>query len=291
MRWDGTVDSACGSGRRLARTLSRPVLEGATCLQGCAITHLVKLVSWNVNGLRSVLRKDFLSFVETEQPDVLCLQETRCPEDVFEPLLFPGYHLFWNIAERKGYSGTAIFTKRRPSSVAAGIGMAAHDQEGRVLTAEFERFFLVNVYTPNSRHDLSRLPYRQTWDQVFLAHLRRLETRKPVVFCGDLNVAHTPLDLARPKQSVGAHGFTAEERGGFDAFLAAGFRDTFREFETGGGHYTWWSTATGARERNVGWRIDYFLISGALRPHLKSAFIRSAVNGSDHCPVGIELDL
>ena len=251
----------------------------------------MKLVSWNVNGLRSVLRKNFLSFVETERPDILCLQETRCPADVFEPLLFPEYQLFWNIAERKGYSGTAIFTKRRPVAVALGLGIADHDGEGRVLTAEFERFFLINVYTPNSRHDLSRLPYRQEWDRVFLGYLRGLETRKPVVFCGDLNVAHTPLDLTRPRQSIGAHGFTVEERGGFDAFVAAGFLDTFREFETAGGHYTWWSPMTGARERNVGWRIDYFLISAVLRPHLQSAFIRCGVTGSDHCPVGIELNL
>ena len=210
---------------------------------------------------------------------------------MFDPFLLPGYEPFWNVAERKGYSGTAIFTKRPPLSTSRGLGIAEHDAEGRVLAAEFERFFLVNVYTPNSRHDLSRLPYRQAWDQVFLAYLRALETRKPVVFCGDLNVAHTPLDLARPRQSVGAHGFTAEERGGFEALLAAGFRDTFREFETGGGHYTWWSPVSGARERNVGWRIDYFLVSGALRPHLQSAFIRCGITGSDHCPVGIELDL
>ena len=208
-----------------------------------------------------------------------------------EPLLLADYHPFWNVAERKGYSGTAIFTKRLPLGIALGMGITEHDREGRVITAEFERFFLVNVYVPNSKNDLSRLPYRQQWDRALLAHLQGLETRKPVVFCGDLNVAHTPLDLARPKQSVGAHGFTVEERGGFEAFIAAGFRDTFREFEPGGGHYTWWSAMPGARARNVGWRIDYFLISGALRPHLQSAFIRCAVTDSDHCPVGIELDL
>ena len=251
----------------------------------------MKLLSWNVNGLRAVLRKGFLDFLAAEQPDILCLQETRCPEETFEPLLWPGYHLFWNIAERKGYSGTAIFTRTPPLGIVCGLGVADHDREGRVVTAEFERFFLVNVYTPNSRHDLSRLPYRQTWDRAFLAYLQGLETRKPVVFCGDLNVAHTPLDVARPWQSVGAHGFTAEERRGFEALVAAGFRDTFREFESGPGHYTWWSPMLGARERNVGWRIDYFLISAVLRPYLRSAFIRPATTGSDHCPVGIELEL
>ncbi len=251
----------------------------------------VKLISWNVNGLRSVLRKNFLAFVAGEQPDVICLQETRCSADVFEPLLLADYQPFWNVAEKKGYSGTAIFTKRKPLGIALGLGITEHDREGRVIAAEYEGFYLVNVYVPNSKHDLSRLPYRQAWDRAFLAYLQGLETRKPVVFCGDLNVAHTPLDLARPKQSVGAHGFTDEERGGFEAFVAAGFLDTFRQFETGGGHYTWWSPVLGAKARNVGWRIDYFLISGVLRPCLRSAFIRSAVNDSDHCPVGIELDL
>lgn len=250
----------------------------------------MKLISWNVNGLRAVLRKNFLSFVAEEQPDILCLQETRCPAEIFDPLLLEGYHPFWNLAEKKGYSGTAIFTKVRPVSVALGVGITEHDREGRVITAEFERFFLVNVYVPNSKNDLSRLPYRQEWDRAFLAYLQGLETRKPVVFCGDLNVAHTPLDLARPKQNVGAHGFTDEERSGFGAFIAAGFRDTFREFEPGGGHYTWWSPMLGAKARNVGWRIDYFLISGVLRPHLQAAFIRHAIDDSDHCPVGIELD-
>ncbi len=251
----------------------------------------MKLISWNVNGLRSVLRKNFLAFVAGEQPDVICLQETRCSADVFEPLLLADYQPFWNVAEKKGYSGTAIFTKRKPLGIALGLGITEHDREGRVIAAEYEGFYLVNVYVPNSKHDLSRLPYRQAWDRAFLAYLQGLETRKPVVFCGDLNVAHTPLDLARPKQSVGAHGFTDEERGGFEAFVAAGFLDTFRQFETGGGHYTWWSPVLGAKARNVGWRIDYFLISGVLRPCLRSAFIRSAVNDSDHCPVGIELDL
>jgi exodeoxyribonuclease III len=249
----------------------------------------VKLISWNVNGLRSVLRKNFLEFLESEQPDILCLQEIKCHPDEVEQLWPVTYTTYWNCAEKKGYSGVAIFTRTRPLTVTPHIGTTEHDQEGRVLAAEFEDFFLVNAYVPNSKRDLSRLAYRQRWDRDFLAYLKRLETRKPVVFCGDLNVAHTEIDLANPKANLRNHGFTPEERAGFDALIKAGFIDTFREFEKGGGHYTWWSPLTGARSRNIGWRIDYFLISAALRPRLKNAFIRPHVLGSDHCPVGIEL--
>jgi exodeoxyribonuclease-3 len=248
-------------------------------------------VSWNVNGVRSILRKGFLDFLAAEQPDILCLQETKAPADAFEPPLASEYQTFWNVAERKGYSGTAVFTKTKPLSVKLGLGAAQHDQEGRLITVEYENFFVVNVYVPNSKRDLSRLPYRQVWDRDFLKYLRKLERRKPVVFCGDCNVARTELDLARPKQNVGTHGFTDEERAGFEAFVRAGFQDTFREFEQGPGHYTWWSVMTGARPKNIGWRIDYVMISKALRPMLKSAFIRKEVAGSDHCPVGIELDM
>ena len=251
----------------------------------------VKIVSWNVNGVRSVLRKGFLDFLAAEQPDMLCLQETKAPADAFEPLLAADYQTYWNVAERKGYAGTALFSKTKPLSVQLGLGIPAHDQEGRVITAEFEAFFLVSVYVPNSKNDLSRLSYRQTWDRDFLKYLRRLERRKPVVFCGDLNVAHTEIDLARPKGNIGAHGFTDEERAGFEAFLKAGFRDSFREFEKGPGHYTWWSVMMGARPKDIGWRIDYVMVSKALRPKLKAAFIRKHVMGSDHCPVGIELDV
>jgi exodeoxyribonuclease-3 len=251
----------------------------------------VKIVSWNVNGVRSILRKGLLDFLAAEQPDILCLQETKAPADAFEPLLAPAYETFWNVAARKGYSGTAVLTRTKPLSVRLGLDLPEHDQEGRVITLEYESLFLVNVYVPNSKRDLSRLAYRQTWDREFLDYLRKLERRKPVVFCGDLNVAHTELDLARPKQNVGTHGFTAEERAGFDAFVQAGFRDTFREFEQGPGHYTWWSVMTGARAKDIGWRIDYVLISQALRPKLKSAFIRKDIGGSDHCPVGVELDM
>ncbi len=250
----------------------------------------VKLISWNVNGLRAVLGKNFLDYLTDEKPDVLCLQETKCtPEDV-EQLWPASYTTFWNAAQKKGYSGTAIFTRTRPLNVTRGIGHDDHDNEGRVLAAEFADFFLVNVYVPNSQRELTRLAYRQQWDRDFLAWLKKQERKKPVVFCGDLNVAHTEIDLANPKANVKNHGFTPEERAGFSAFVNAGFLDTFREFEKGGGHYTWWSVFANARARNVGWRLDYFLASAALRPRLKSAFIRKDVMGSDHCPVGIEIE-
>ncbi|MFN0067819.1 MAG: exodeoxyribonuclease III [Limisphaerales bacterium] len=249
----------------------------------------MKLISWNVNGLRAILRKNFLDYLAAERPDVLCLQETKCTPDDVERLWPADYLTHWNSAAKKGYSGVALFTRTPPLKVSTGIGHAEHDGEGRVLTAEFPDFFLVNVYVPNSRRELTRLPYRQQWDRDFLAYLKKLERTKPVVWCGDLNVAHTELDLANPKANVRNHGFTPEERAGFGEFLRAGFLDTFREFEKGGGHYTWWSPMGGARARNVGWRLDYFLLSPALRPRLKSAFIRPAVTGSDHCPVGVEL--
>lgn len=251
----------------------------------------MRLISWNVNGIRSVAKKGFLEWLAGTGADIVCLQETKArPEQVTE-IAWPGdYERFWNAAEKPGYSGTAIFTRVAPLAVTYGIGAADHDREGRVITAEFDRFFLVNVYVPNAKRDLSRLPYRQAWDRDFLAYLKGLEATKPVVWCGDLNVAHTPLDLARPKGNERNHGFTAEERAGFDAFVAAGFVDTFREFHPGvNGHYTWWSQMGTARAKNVGWRIDYFLVSAALRPALKSAVIYPEVRGSDHCPVGIEL--
>jgi exodeoxyribonuclease-3 len=248
----------------------------------------VKLVSWNVNGLRAVLRKNFLDYVQAEFPDVLCLQETKASPDDVEQLWPVSYTTYWNTAVKKGYSGTAIFTKTRPLRVTLGMAMTPHDQEGRVLTAEFGDFFLVNVYVPNSQRELTRLAYRQQWDRDFLRYLKQLGRKKPVIFCGDFNVAHTAIDLANPRANVKNHGFTPEERAGFSALLDAGFVDSFREFERGGGHYTWWSPMAGARERNIGWRIDYFLLSASLRPRLKNAFIRKDILGSDHCPVGIE---
>jgi len=249
----------------------------------------VKIISWNVNGLRAVLRKNFLDYLATESPDILCLQETKASPDDVEQLWPAAYTTYWNTAQKKGYSGTAILTRHRPISVSCGIKIEAHDNEGRVLTAEYPDFILVNVYVPNSKRELTRLPYRQEWDRDFLRYLKKLERKKPVIFCGDLNVAHNEIDLANPKTNVGNHGFTVEERAGFTSFIKAGFLDTFREFEPGGGHYSWWSPMSGARARNVGWRIDYFLISAALRPRRKLALIRPEIPGSDHCPVGIEL--
>lgn len=251
----------------------------------------MKLISWNVNGLRAVLRKNFLEFLSAESPDILCLQETKCSPDQVETLWPSTYATFWNSAEKKGYSGTALFTRKRPLQVRQGIGMPDHDREGRVLTAEYDHFFLVNVYVPNSQRELTRLAYRQQWDRDFLAYLKDLEKTKPVIWCGDLNVAHAERDLANPKANVKNHGFTPEERAGFSACVAAGFVDTFREFEKGGGHYTWWSPMSGARARNVGWRIDYFLVSTVLRPRLQRAYILPEVMDSDHCPVGIEINL
>ncbi|MEI7775765.1 MAG: exodeoxyribonuclease III [Verrucomicrobiota bacterium] len=248
----------------------------------------MKLISWNVNGLRAVMRKNFAEFLATEAPDILALQETKCTEADVVPD-WPSYTAFWNSAEKKGYAGTAILTRIAPLSVSTGIGIGEHDKEGRVVTAEFDGFFLVCVYVPNSQRELARLPYRQQWDKDFLNYLKTLESRKPVVCCGDLNVAHQERDLARPKDNTRNHGFTAEERAGFNAMVEAGFVDTFREFETAGGHYTWWSPMNKARERNIGWRIDYFLASSTMRARLANAWILKDMPGSDHCPVGLQL--
>lgn len=249
-----------------------------------------KFISWNINGIRSVLKKGFLDFVATTRPDVLCLQESRARPDQVSGVEWPaGYHQFWNPAEKLGYAGTLTLSRFEPLSVANGMGDKQHDSEGRVLTVEFEDYFVVNCYTPNSKRDLSRLDYRQEWDRAFLRHLKKLEKKKPVIFCGDINVAHTPDDLARPKGNEKTHGFTIEERTGFTNLVNAGFLDTFREFHQGNGHYSWWSNMGNARARNVGWRIDYWGISKSLRPRLKNASILAEVTGSDHCPVSIEL--
>lgn len=250
----------------------------------------LRFISWNVNGIRSVLKKGLLDFVAASRPDVLCLQEVRARPEQLADVAWPNaFHRYWNPAERAGYSGTATFSKVEPLEVHHGIGVRDHDSEGRVLTLEFADYFVVNCYTPNSQRELTRLGYRQQWDKAFLVFLRRLEKKKPVMFCGDINVAHTEIDLARPKQNVRNHGFTIEERDGFSRIVKAGFIDTFREFEKAGGHYTWWSQMGGARARNVGWRIDYWMISPVLRPRLKRAWILKEVVGSDHCPVAIEL--
>lgn len=248
----------------------------------------MKIISWNVNGIRAAIKKGLLEFIGRTAPEVLCLQETKAhPEQV--DFLLPDYQLYWNSAERRGYSGTAIFTKTKPLSIKNDMGIAEHDREGRVIAIEFADFFLVTVYTPNAKRDLSRLDYRVQWDADFLKYLKKLEKKKPVIFCGDLNVAHQEIDLTHPKANVGNHGFTPQERAGFTNFVNAGFVDTFREFHQEGGHYTWWSQISDARARNVGWRIDYFCISAALRPRLQEAFIMPQVFGSDHCPVGIVL--
>jgi len=251
----------------------------------------MKLLSWNVNGLRALLRKGGFAFLPDEDPDLLCLQEVRArPEQVGS--ILPDFSFqYWNPAERAGYSGTACYSKLEALEVSRGMGEADHDGEGRLLTLTFPDFYLVNVYTPNAQRDLRRLPYRQKWDLDFRAYLLHLEKTKPVVFCGDLNVAHREIDLAHPEANRLNAGFTDQERRGFSKHLAAGFIDTFREFCTEGGRYTWWSMPTRARERNVGWRIDYFCISKILRPALSSAFILPQIMGSDHCPVGITLDL
>jgi exodeoxyribonuclease-3 len=249
----------------------------------------VKLISWNVNGLRAVLRKNFLDYLATEDPDILCLQETRSGPDDVEQLWPATYTTSWNVAQKKGYSGTALFTKVRPLNVVCGIGCLEHDCEGRVITAEYDDFFVISVYVPNSQRQLARHAYRQQWDRDFRECLATMARKKPIIVCGDLNVAHTELDIANPKANLGRPGFTLEERAGFGTLLESGFIDTFREFEQGGGYYTWWSPLTDARARNIGWRIDYVLISSSLRPRLQQAFIRSTIPGSDHCPVGIVL--
>ncbi|RFC49610.1 MAG: exodeoxyribonuclease-3 [Verrucomicrobia bacterium] len=252
----------------------------------------MKLVSWNVNGIRAALRKGAMDYFTAVDADVICLQETKAhPGDVQHVAWPKGYEPFWNSADKKGYSGTVVLTRIKPREVSYGLKSEAHDREGRVITAEFDKFYLVNVYQPNSQRGLTRLEYRtQEWDPVFLAHLRKLEKKgKPVVFCGDLNVAHTELDLTNPKTNRRNAGFTDEERNNFATVLSKGFVDTFREFEPGNGHYTWWSQMMNCRARNIGWRVDYFVASEKLRPSLKRAWISPEVMGSDHCPVGLEL--
>jgi exodeoxyribonuclease-3 len=266
---------------------------------------MIKVYSWNVNGIRAVNRKGlFEPFLSSDQPDILCLQEIKAkPEQI--DVEIDGYDAFWYSADKPGYSGTAILTKVKPLQVINGFPQDIIKQfkvsgdiygdpndEGRVMAAEFDKFWVVTVYTPNAKDDLSRIPLRQQhWDPAFLAYVKRLERSKPVVFCGDLNVAHTPDDLENDKSNVGKKGFTDEERSGFQAFLAAGFVDTFRMFKQGKGYYTWWSHFARARERNVGWRIDYFLVSESLKSKVKAADIHPGVMGSDHCPVSVTLDI
>ncbi|MFZ9935993.1 MAG: exodeoxyribonuclease III [Luteolibacter sp.] len=251
----------------------------------------MKLLSWNVNGMRAVLGKGFGEFVAAEQPDILCLQETKArPEQVPLPLELGGYHDFWSSAEKPGYSGVAVFTREKPLDVRNGLGIAGHDREGRVLTIEFPDFTLVNVYTPNAQDELRRLSYRLEWDAAFRAHVAREAERKPVVFCGDLNVAHREIDLARPRENRRNPGFSDEERESFGQLLDAGFTDSYRHFFPGQeGAYSWWSYRAGARQRNVGWRIDYFGVSTPFMSRVAAAGILPHVHGSDHCPVALTL--
>ncbi len=264
----------------------------------------MKIISWNVNGIRAVHNKGlFLPFMEKYKPDVLCLQETKAQQAQSEVDL-PDYEEYWNSAERPGYSGTAIFSKIKPLSVVLGVpdkiakkynlkdkhGDA--NAEGRVIMAEFAKCYVVSVYTPNSKDDLSRIPLRhKQWDPAFLEYMKTLEKKKPVIFCGDLNVAHTADDLANPKPNVGKKGFTNEERGGIDNMIKAGFIDTFRMFRQGNGHYTWWSHFANSRARNVGWRIDYIFVSKVLKSKIKKALIYASAMGSDHCPVAVEITI
>jgi exodeoxyribonuclease III len=252
----------------------------------------MKLISWNVNGIRAVLNKGMGEFISTESPDILCLQEIKAREEQVElPLEFGAYRSFWNSAEKPGYSGTAVFTKEAPLNCTLGIGQDEHDSEGRVITLEYSDFFLVNVYTPNAQDGLRRLNYRLQWDFAFRTYLKYLEQTKPVIFCGDLNVAHKEIDLANPKTNRKSAGFSDEERASFSDLLESGFTDSFRHFypdKTAA--YSWWSYRSGARQRNIGWRIDYFGLSNHFMGRLRDATILPHITGSDHCPVGITLE-
>lgn len=251
---------------------------------------MIKLISWNVNGFRAVLGKGFLDFFDSKKPDVLCLQETKIQDGQLD-LDLEGYTSYFNYAEKKGYSGTAIYTAIKPLNVRYGIGIDEHDNEGRVITLEFKNCFLVNVYTPNSKRELERLTYRMTWEDDFRSYLLDLDSKKPVIVCGDLNVAHQEIDIKNPKSNRRSAGFTDEERGKFSELLDAGFLDTFRFFYPDKtDSYTWWSYMFKAREKNVGWRIDYFCTSKTLKDHIRSAAIHSDIMGSDHCPVELIID-
>ena len=251
---------------------------------------MMKMVSWNVNGLRACVKKGFLDFFKEIDADLFCVQESKLQEGQID-LDLPGYEQYWNYAQKKGYSGTAIFTKKHPLSVTYGMGIEEHDQEGRLITLEFEDFFFITCYTPNSKSELERLSYRMQWEDDFRAYLKKLEEKKPVVFCGDLNVAYSEIDLKNPKSNHKNAGFTDEERGKFGELKEAGFIDTFRYFypdQTG--IYSWWSYRFNARKNNAGWRIDYFCVSEALKDRLKDAEIRTDVMGSDHCPVVLYME-
>lgn len=251
----------------------------------------MKFISWNVNGLRACIQKGFLDFFHAADADFFCLQETKLSEGQLT-LDLPGYHQYWNYAQKKGYSGTAVFAKKEPLSAGFGIGIPEHDAEGRVITLEYETFYLVTCYTPNSKRELARLPYRMEWEDAFLAYLKSLDEKKPVILCGDLNVAHEEIDLKNPKTNRKNAGFTDEERAKMTALLSAGFTDTFRRFYPDTtGVYSWWSYQFKAREKNAGWRIDYFITSARLDEALTGAGIHTDVYGSDHCPIELSADV
>ena len=251
----------------------------------------MKLISWNVNGLRAVVNKGFKEFFKEIDADIFCIQETKCQKDQID-LEFKGYTSYWNSAEKKGYSGTAIFTKQKPLNVTYGIGKEEHDKEGRVITLEFEKFYMVNIYTPNSKRELERLDYRQLWEDEIRAYLLKLKENKSVVMCGDLNVAHTEIDLKNPKTNRKNAGFTDEERAKMTELLNAGFVDTYRyKYPEVEGKYSWWSYMFHAREKNAGWRIDYFIVSENLKDKIEDAKILDDIYGSDHCPVELDLNI
>ena len=249
----------------------------------------MKIISWNVNGIRAVIKKGFYDFVDEYQPDILCIQETKAHKEQVDLDLSNYPYQYWNSAVKKGYSSTAIFSKVKPVNIINDMGIEEHDKEGRVITMELDKYYLVTVYTPNSKRELLRLPYRQKWDVDFLKYMKKLEKDKPVIFCGDLNVAHEEIDLKNPKTNHFNPGFTYEERRGFSNIVEAGFIDTFREFNKDGGHYTWWSYMFQARKRDIGWRIDYFCISKILKSKLLDSYILKDVMGSDHAPVVMEI--
>ena len=250
----------------------------------------MKLISWNVNGIRACVNKGFDEFFKSTDADIFCIQETKCRPEQVEWLEYEGYMSYWNSAEKKGYSGTAVFTKIKPIAVTYGIGVEEHDHEGRVITMEYEDFYLVNVYTPNSKRELERLDYRQVWEDAMREYLLKLDKKKPVIMCGDLNVAHNEIDLANPKTNTQNAGFTIEERTKMTELLNAGFTDSYRYlYPEKEGKYTWWSYMRKSREKNIGWRIDYFIVSDRIKEKIKEASIYDDVLGSDHCPIGLEI--
>ncbi|MCE0741662.1 exodeoxyribonuclease III [Bacillus sp. G16] len=252
----------------------------------------MKLISWNVNGLRAVMRKmDFLSYLKEEDADIICLQETKIQDGQVD-LQPEGYHVYWNYAVKKGYSGTAVFSKQEPQRVMYGIGIEEHDQEGRVITLEFENMFVMTVYTPNAKRGLERIDYRMQWEEALLSYILELDQKKPVILCGDLNVAHQEIDLKNPKTNRNNAGFSDQEREAFTRFLEAGFIDSFRHvYPDLEGAYSWWSYRAGARDRNIGWRIDYFVVSERLKDQIEDASISADVMGSDHCPVELMINI